>query len=126
MDPKIAVPDDVSMRGPRGGGGGAADVKKTNKVFVGGVPHDMDEETISDYFKKFGDVGVEWVGCSGPGVEWAGCSGPDVEWVGCSGPGVEWAGCSGPDVEWVGCSGPGVEWAGCSGPGVEWVMSLFF
>lgn len=56
VDPKIAVPDDVSMRGARGGGGGATDVKKTNKVFVGGVPHDMDEETISDYFKKFGEI----------------------------------------------------------------------
>ena len=56
VDPKIAVPDDVSQRSGRGGGGGAADVKKTNKVFVGGVPHDMDEETISDYFKKFGEA----------------------------------------------------------------------
>lgn len=72
VDPKTAVPDDVSQRGVRGGGGGGApETKKTNKVFVGGVPHEMDEETISNYFKKFGEVSV--VGLS---VYNACCSGP--------------------------------------------------
>lgn len=65
MDPKVAVPDDVSQRSGRGGGGGIPETKKTNKVFVGGVPHEMDEETISSYFKKFGEVSV-----GEPGVDW--------------------------------------------------------
>ena len=62
VDPKIAVPDDVSQRGGRGSSGGGQDAKKTNKVFVGGVPHDMDEETISKYFEAFGEASVVW-GC---------------------------------------------------------------
>lgn len=65
VDPKVAVPDDVSQRSGRGGGGGIPETKKTNKVFVGGVPHEMDEETISSYFKKFGEVSV-----GEPGVDW--------------------------------------------------------
>ena len=84
VDPKIAVPDDVSMRGARGGGGGATDVKKTNKVFVGGVPHDMDEETISDYFKKFGEVGLGsvWSGLGVLGLVWSGLGVLGLVWSG--------------------------------------------
>ena len=29
---------------------------KTKKVFVGGVPTDMPEETIKEYFQQFGEV----------------------------------------------------------------------
>ena len=30
--------------------------QKTKKVFVGGVPTDMPEDTIREYFEKFGSV----------------------------------------------------------------------
>lgn len=29
---------------------------RTKKIFVGGVPTDMPEDTIRDYFIQFGDV----------------------------------------------------------------------
>ena len=35
-------------------------VKKTfsKKIFVGGVPPDMSEETIREYFEQFGEVNI--------------------------------------------------------------------
>ena len=29
---------------------------RTKKIFVGGVPTDMEEQTLKDYFIKFGEV----------------------------------------------------------------------
>ena len=32
--------------------------QRTKKIFVGGVPTDMSEQTIRDYFEKFGPVSI--------------------------------------------------------------------
>ena len=40
---------------------GQAQKNRTKKIFVGGVPVDMQEQEIKDYFQQFGDVSLYYV-----------------------------------------------------------------
>lgn len=52
------------QKGPR------SDNSKSNKIFVGGIPHNCGETELREYFKKFGVVSSPW-GAAEPRVHWA-------------------------------------------------------
>ena len=52
------------QKGPR------SDNSKSNKIFVGGIPHNCGETELREYFKKFGVVSCSGPEHGGAGREW--------------------------------------------------------